>query len=349
MIDGEILIWGEFLPNTHSGISVSNQTLLYNLHLENLFPIQIEEYSWNKKNFKKLLHYLQIYFKLYKTICQKNIRIFYFSLPLSVLGGLKFLIVLPIIKILSKKTIIKAHIHRGDFKVFTNKKKLNRLIVRISFWFIDEIIVLSPLFQQDVVNFSKKKKVWVLHNTSSVESSQKRVARSYKREFICISNYIKSKGIQKLVECFRFDALKNFKLTIYGQPYDERFFNRLKLSATQNVSIKGPLGRNDIFDKLNKFDCLIMPSWNEGQPIVIIEAMSMAIPIIATNVGDIPSLLRENYNLLAKTQNIYSLFKTILAFDRFEEKREISTFLYQRYLNNYSNKKYKRKLLEIFS
>ena len=349
MIDGEILIWGEFLPNTHSGISVSNQTLLYFLHSENIFPIKIEEYSWNKKNFTKLLHYLQIYFKLYKTIYRKNIRIFYFSLPLSVLGGIKFLIVLPIIKILSKKTIIKAHIHRGDFKVFTNKNNLNRLITRCGFWFIDEIIVLSPLFQQDIINFSKKMKVRVLHNTSSVESSQKKMARTYKREFICISNYIKSKGIQELVECFGFDALKNCNLTIYGQPYDEKFLNRLKLSATQNVSLKGLLGRNDIFGKLNKFDCLIMPSWNEGQPIVIIEAMSMAVPVIATNVGDIPSLLGENYRFLAQSGNPESLFQTILAYDKYEKKSEISTSLYHRYLNNYSNEKYKIKLLDIFN
>jgi glycosyltransferase involved in cell wall biosynthesis len=349
MTDGEILIWGEFLPTTHTGISVSNQILLHYLHSEHISPIQIEEYSWNKKNYKKLLHYFHLYCKVFKTICQNKIRIFYFTLPQSVLGGIKFLLILPVIKIISKKTIVKAHIHRGDFKDFIYKNKLNRLITKFDFWFIDEVIVLSPRFQKDVEEFSKKVKVRVLHNTSSFESSQTRVDRTYENEFICISNYIKSKGIQELVDCFRSEALKDCKLTIFGQPYDEKFYNRLRLLATQNVSIRGPLGRNDIYEELRRFNCLIMPSWNEGQPIVIIEAMSMAIPVIATNVGDIPYMLGEDYGFLAKPGNTESLLQTILAFIRFEGKSEISSFLYSRYLYNYSNEKYREKLLDIFN
>lgn len=291
MIDGEILIWGEFPPNTNTGVSVSNQTVLIFLNLENIFPIVIEEYSWNKKNLTKLFHYLNIYVKLFRIVCKKKIKIFYFTLPLSVYGGLKFLTFLPVVKILSPKTILKAHIHRGDFKFFINKNSLNRFIVRCCFRFIDEIIVLSEPFLRDVLNFSKSMKVSVLHNTSSVEYLQKRSYPEYRREFVCVSNYIKSKGIKELVECFRYEELKDARLSIYGHPYDELYFNKLKLLAPENVSLFGPVGRDDVSQVLDGSDCLIMPSWNEGQPIIVIEAMSLGIPIIATKVGDIPDML----------------------------------------------------------
>ncbi|KPK84755.1 MAG: hypothetical protein AMS27_09120 [Bacteroides sp. SM23_62_1] len=348
MLAGNILIWGEFPPNTHTGVSISNQTVLHFLQSENISPIIIEEYSWNKKNIGKVFHFLRLYLKVIRIICKKKIKIFYFTLPLSVSGGFKFLAILPVIKLLSSKTVLKAHIHRGDFKDFVNKNTLNRIIVRCSFRFIDEIVVLSQAFLQDVLNFSTKLKVTVLHNTSLVESFTQRPFKEHRKEFICISNYIKSKGIYELIECFRFVELQDIRLSVYGHFYDKLFYNKLKLSAPVNVSLNGPLGRDDFWKVLNQSDCLIMPSWNEGQPIIIIEAMSLGIPVIATEIGDIPDMFGEKYKFLAKPGDIDSLFQCILEFDRFEEKKIISEYLHQRYQNKYSNKSYKKRLLEIF-
>jgi len=348
MLNGDILIWGEFPPNTHTGVSISNQTVLNHLHAENIFPIIIEEYSWNKKNFRKIFHYLNLYCKLFRIICRKRIKIFYFTLPLSVLGELKFLVILPIVKLLSPKTILKAHIHRGDFKVFINKNIMNRLIVRCCFRFIDEIIVLSEFFIQDVLSFYNRIEVSVLHNTSFVESKSESPYRDYNKSFICVSNYIRSKGLQELVECFRSKTLKDHKLTIYGHLYDKSFYKILKSSAPENISLNGPLSRDDYSLVLCQSDCLIMSSWNEGQPLVIIEAMSLGIPVIATNVGDIPDMLGKDYKFLAKPGDVESLLRCVLAFDRYEEKNKISEYLYQRYFEKYSNESYKKRLLEIF-
>lgn len=40
-------------------------------------------------------------------------------------------------------------------------------------------------------------------------------------------------------------------------------------------------------------DCLVLPSLTEGMPLVVLEAMAFAIPIIATPVGDVPRLLAQ--------------------------------------------------------
>jgi len=348
MLEGDILIWGEFPPNTHTGVSVSNQNVLNTLNAENISPVIIEEYSWNKNNIRKVFHYINLYCKLFMIIYRKRIKIFYFTLPLSVLGELKFLVILPVVKLLSPKTVLKAHIHRGDFKVFIHKNRLNKFIIRYCFRFIDEIIVLSEYFLQDVLNFYNRIEVSVLHNTSIFESSYEKLYRDYNRTFICISNYIRSKGLQELIECFRSEMLKDHKLAIYGHPYDKSFYKILKLSATENVSLNSHLKRVDFPRVLGQSDCLIMPSWNEGQPITIIEAMSLGIPVIATNVGDMPDMLGEDYQFLVQPQNTELLLNTILAFDSFENKNKIAKYLYQRYLDKYSNESYKKRLLEIF-
>lgn len=47
---------------------------------------------------------------------------------------------------------------------------------------------------------------------------------------------------------------------------------------------------------LNMADAYILPSYNEGLPISILEAMSYSLPIISTNVGGIPEILKNGEN-----------------------------------------------------
>lgn len=44
---------------------------------------------------------------------------------------------------------------------------------------------------------------------------------------------------------------------------------------------------------LNQADAYILPSYNEGLPISVLEAMSYSLPIISTTVGGIPEILKK--------------------------------------------------------
>jgi glycosyltransferase involved in cell wall biosynthesis len=47
---------------------------------------------------------------------------------------------------------------------------------------------------------------------------------------------------------------------------------------------------------LNKCDIYVLPSYNEGLPISILEAMSYGKPVISTNVGGIPEIVKPGFN-----------------------------------------------------
>jgi glycosyltransferase involved in cell wall biosynthesis len=51
--------------------------------------------------------------------------------------------------------------------------------------------------------------------------------------------------------------------------------------------------RTDIPNVMMESDILVLPSFREGTPLVIIEAMAAGLPVIATNIAGIPELIDD--------------------------------------------------------
>jgi len=345
----DVVIWGDFPPKTHTGISMVNAMVENILLQQGKSIIRIDESVWQCSSLKKIVLYLILAVKLFKTLILKRCRILYFNLPLSRFGLLKLSFLLPIIRLVSFRTKLICHIHRGDLRIFSDKSNLNKFLLKFCLKFINETIVLSEIFVNDLKRLNSKIKVIVLKNTSSIEDVFDYSYRIYNRKFICISNYIRSKGIGELVESFRNEELEDFHLTIYGNIYDTVFFNELNKKKTKNTFLNQAIYRSDLKETLKDYDCLILPSWNEGQPLVLLEAMSLGIPIIATDVGDIPNMLGNDYPFLVKPNEEESLRISILKFNSFPNKTELACNLYQSYMNSFSNEVFSKKVINIFA
>lgn len=64
-----------------------------------------------------------------------------------------------------------------------------------------------------------------------------------------------------------------------------------KLGLARQVQVKGP--SNDISSVLSTWDIFVLPSLNEGLPLVVLEAMAAGLPIVATRVGGVPEVAQE--------------------------------------------------------
>ncbi len=72
--------------------------------------------------------------------------------------------------------------------------------------------------------------------------------------------------------------------------------------------------RNDIHEILPVFDLFVLPSLNEGMGRVIVEAMASGKPVVASNVGGIPDLIKDKENgLLVKPGDEEALANAVLA------------------------------------
>lgn len=87
-----------------------------------------------------------------------------------------------------------------------------------------------------------------------------------------------------------------------------------KFDVLDNVVFLGSIPHDKIFDWLKEIDLYIQPSDAEGLCRSIIEAMSMACPIIVSNVGGNPELINQDY--LFEKGNIKQLVEIIKKMDK---------------------------------
>jgi glycosyltransferase involved in cell wall biosynthesis len=63
------------------------------------------------------------------------------------------------------------------------------------------------------------------------------------------------------------------------------------LGCQDRVEFLGQLTKNEVRAELDKADLFVLPSYSEGLPRAMIEAMARGLPCIGTEVGGIPELL----------------------------------------------------------
>jgi len=113
--------------------------------------------------------------------------------------------------------------------------------------------------------------------------------------FLFVGVLNKRKGIHILIKLW--NELKTDAILTLCGPFgqDEDVNQLLKQNKNKNIKILGELNKDEIRIQYLKSDYFIFPSNREGLPNVVLESMSLGLPIIANNIkGVIDFLLGEN-------------------------------------------------------
>ncbi|PTF28031.1 hypothetical protein BUY19_04425 [Staphylococcus cohnii] len=135
----------------------------------------------------------------------------------------------------------------------------------------------------------------------------------------------KYKGIDTALKSLKRLKNKNINLEIVGNGPKEKWEEKIeKLNLKENVSLKGTLkGGYSVYKWMQSLDLYIQPSYTEGLPRALIEAMSNGVPVLASNVGGIPELLSDKYMHNAKDYKTFAkqIFK---VYEDTKLRREMS-------------------------
>lgn len=134
------------------------------------------------------------------------------------------------------------------------------------------------------------------------------------------------KGFEYLIEAFaqfcRRHGLRKSKLVIVG---DGPLRTVLEQSAesqgiTDHVMFLGV--RTDVYNVMSVFDVFALSSLHEGVPMVLLEAMALGVPIVASRVGGIPEILEDSKEaMLVPAKDPVALSKAMNAFVESAELR----------------------------
>jgi Glycosyltransferase len=116
----------------------------------------------------------------------------------------------------------------------------------------------------------------------------------------------------------------NFRWEVCGTSEDDNvvyfFENQLGLCHKElNISCVGKVAVGDLIDKMRNSDIFIHTSYIDNSPNSVCEAQMLGIPVIATNVGGVPSLIEnDETGILVPINDPYSLVSKIL--DLYEDE-----------------------------
>lgn len=110
------------------------------------------------------------------------------------------------------------------------------------------------------------------------------------RVILFVGSLVPQKGVDVLIESFKEIKIKDTSLVIVGDGPERK---RLEALAVGIKDIQFLGRQEDLKGVLAKSDVLVLPSRGEGFGLVLLEAMALGTPVVATNVGGIPEIVED--------------------------------------------------------
>ena len=246
----------------------------------------------------RIINYVNTQLKIlhYVVTVSKEADLFVFFI-----GGEGLLIPILALKLLRKKILLMP----GGIanKVYSVRKdpisKFMSLLVSINFTLTDTLIVYSHRLVREANLARHQHKIAIAHEhfVDFTKFAIKKKVDERSNLVGYIGRLSEEKGILNLIEAVPF-VLKgkaDTRFIICGKgSLADRVQNLMKAEGIEaQVRLIGWIAHEDVPQYLNELKMLVLPSFTEGLPNAILEAMACGTPVLATPVGAIPDIIKD--------------------------------------------------------
>ncbi|ETX12710.1 hypothetical protein MUS1_03105 [Marinomonas ushuaiensis DSM 15871] len=299
----KLLFWGELPPTVYHGISISNERILSALSTGFIIHTIEDKGSFGGRLIALFSFFISILKLMY--VSYRKFDIYYTNMPMSYFGLWKIYLSIVCVKLISSNTKVVSHLHRGDFLDFIKIPRNKYLFKKIS-THIDLVLSLSKTSKSELVSSGliNADKVEVLHNTISVTQSENTIRKNIlndfsQSDFYCLCNYISTKRIHHLVEIA--NAIPLVRMSFNGAAESDSYMQKLSALNTGAVChFNGVINGEEKEVALSQSKALVLPSLNEGMPLVVLESLAQSTPVICYDVGYIGDYVGSDYPGLVK-------------------------------------------------
>ena len=261
--------------------------------------------------------------------------------------------IIELAKRFNKKVIL--HSHASKFKdYYANSNEANKQKILHTLQKIDLLIVLSESWSEWFRSIGiDRSKIAILHNITDypaiVNTDCKELTEITERpiRFLFMGEIGERKGVFDIIRALANNREKingEIELRIGGNKMESELRKAISDSKLGDiVRFEGWVAGEKKIELLNWADIYILPSFNEGLPISILEAMSYGMPIISTPVGGIPEVVDKENGILVTPGNDKEIFEAIryytdhrqyIAIHGNESKKRAETYLPDYVLNH---------------
>ena len=261
-------------------------------------------------------------------------------------------IIISLCKILHIKVVV--HCHGACFEKFYNSiKESKKEYIKKTFAKTEKVIVLSESWKEFFKTIVDENKIAVLYNSVNVPDKIDRNELNKVPTGLFLGRIGERKGAYDLIETVK--NIKNegikIKILMAGDGEIQKAKDIIKKENIEDsIEILGWIDNKQKEEYLKSSDFYILPSYDEGMPMSVLEAMSYSLPVITTDVGGIPEIIQnKNNGIMVKPGNndeIKNAIKKIIGNNEF--RKEISENAYETILEKFNFKHYEEFLDKLY-